>query len=62
MDIQRQFAARGLETVVDISLCGARLRNYVPSPGYGGASAVVSAISQMQTAGVRVARQVDWLP
>jgi hypothetical protein len=37
-----------------------RLRNYGPSPLYGGVSAVCSAVSQMAAAGVQVVRRVEW--
>jgi hypothetical protein len=54
------FKARGLRVCVDLSVCGARTRNFTPSPLYGGMSAVESAIHQMKDAGVRVVRNVLW--
>jgi hypothetical protein len=56
------FNRQKLQVVVDLSLCGARLRNYNPSPVYNGLSAVSSAVSQMTAAGVQVVRQVELTP
>jgi hypothetical protein len=60
--IQQMFKSNHLQVVVDLSICGARLRNYKPSPTYNGLSAVASAVGQMAAAGVRVTRQVDLTP
>ena len=60
IDIQQMFKSNHLQVVVDLSICGARLRNYLPSPLYGEVSAVASAVSQMTTAGVQVVRRVEW--
>ena len=49
-----------LEVVVDLSICGARLRNFSPSAMYEGMSAVASAVRQMTAAGIRVVRRVEW--
>jgi hypothetical protein len=54
------FKDTGLNVVVDLSLCGARLRNYSPSAIYQGISAVESAVRQMAIAGVQVVRRVEW--
>jgi hypothetical protein len=55
-----KFKAYDLRVFVDLSVCGARTRNFMPSPLYGGMSAVESAIHQMTDAGVRVVRRVHW--
>jgi nicotinamidase-related amidase len=60
VETQRCFAGRGLRVAVDLSLCGARTRNYVPSPLFEGISAVEAAVREMIAAGVRVAPQVTW--
>mgnify|MGYP000140010755 CR=1 FL=1 len=52
---------RKLRVVVDLSICGARLRNYLPSPSYEGVSAVESAIRQMTDADVQVVRRVEYI-
>ena len=59
IDIRQMFNRQDLQVVVDISLCGARLGNYKPSPVYNGLSAVSSAVRQMTAAGVQVTRQVE---
>jgi hypothetical protein len=51
---------RNIRVVVDLSICGARLRNYLPSSLYQGVSAVESAIRQMTAANVQVVRRVEW--
>jgi len=55
------FRDRGLEVIVDLSLCGARSSNYANSPQFGGISAVETALKQMSGEGVRVAERVEWL-
>ncbi len=55
----KQFKNRNLRVVVDLSICGARLRSFLPSSLYAGMSAVESAIRQMTTAGVQVVRSVE---
>ena len=52
---------RNIRIVVDLSICGARLRNYLPSPFYEGVSAVESAIRQMTDADVQVVRRVEFI-
>jgi nicotinamidase-related amidase len=54
------FKAKDLRIFVDLSVCGARTRNFMPTSFYGGVSAVESAIHQMTDAGVQVVRQVHW--
>ena len=49
-----------LRVVVDLSICGARSRSFLPSSLYAGESAVESAIRQMTAAGVKVAGRVEW--
>ena len=56
----RYFKSKNLRIVVDLSICGARTRNFLPSPLYRGLSAVESAVNQMAAAGVQVVRRVDW--
>jgi hypothetical protein len=60
IEIQQMFKSKHLQVVVDLSICGARLRNYNPSPVYNGLSAVASAVSQMSAAGVQVVRRVGF--
>ncbi|MBW1684042.1 MAG: isochorismatase family protein [Deltaproteobacteria bacterium] len=60
LETQRSFADRGLRVAVDLSLAGARTRNYVPSELFGGMSAVESAVREMVAGGVRVVPQVTW--
>jgi hypothetical protein len=60
IDIQQMFKSNHLQVVVDLSLCGARLRNYKPSPSYKGISAVAAAVNQMTAAGVQVVRRVEF--
>jgi len=60
MEIQALFPLNRLQVIVDVSLCGARGRNYLPSPEFGGDSAVVSAVEQMTDAGVAVVSGVQW--
>ena len=55
------FRDRGLEVIVDLSLCGARSSNYANSPQFGGISAVEAAMKQMSGEGVKVAERVEWL-
>ena len=56
----KYFKSKNLRIVVDLSICGARTRNFLPSPLYNGLSAVESAVNQMAAAGVQVVRRVDW--
>ena len=60
IEILEFLKEKNLRVVVDLSLCGARLRNFIPSPTYDGISAVASAVRQMETAGVQVVRRVEW--
>ena len=60
METQALFPSDRLQVIVDMSLCGARGRNYLPSPEFGGESAVTSAVVQMTDAGVSVVRGVKW--
>jgi hypothetical protein len=55
------FRERGLEVIVDLSLCGSRSSNYANSPQFGGASAVEAAMKQMSGEGVKVAERVEWI-
>jgi nicotinamidase-related amidase len=56
----RYFKSKHLRIVVDLSICGARTRNFRPSLSYNGLSAVESAVHQMTAAGVQVVRRVEW--
>jgi len=60
IEILQLFKSKNLRVVVDLSICGARLRSYIPSPLYGEVSSVASAVSQMADAGVQVVRRVEW--
>ena len=55
------FRDKGLEVVVDLSLCGARSSSYLNSPQFGGISAVETAMKQMTAEGVKVTEGVEWL-
>jgi len=55
------FRDKGLEVIVDLSLCGSRSSNYANSPQFGGASAVEAAMKQMSVEGVKVAERVEWI-
>jgi nicotinamidase-related amidase len=60
IETQTRFKDRNLQVVVDLSLCGARTRNFIPSPTFEELSAVESAVRQMTAAGVKVVRHVEW--
>jgi len=60
VETRNLFAKDDIEVIVDLSLCGARAGNYLPSPVFGGLSPVESAVRQMTDAGVKVAEQVEW--
>jgi nicotinamidase-related amidase len=60
IETQIRFKDRKLQVIVDLSLCGARKRNFIPSPSFNGLSAVESAVRQMTDAGVKVVRRVGW--
>lgn len=60
IETREYFKNKNLRIVVDLSICGARTRNYLPSTLYNGLSAVESAVYQMAAAGVQVVRRVDW--
>lgn len=61
VEVQRAFSDKGLRTIVDLSLCGARLGNYVQSPEFHGLSSVDAAAREMASAGVRVVPRLSWL-
>ena len=56
----KYFKGQDLRVVVDLSMCGARLRNFIPSPLYDGISGVASAVRQMAATGAQVVRRVEW--
>jgi hypothetical protein len=58
--VQRRFAGSGLQVVVDLDLCGARLSNHLRSPQFGGRSSVEAAVREMLGAGVRVTPRAEW--
>ena len=60
IETQNCFRTQGLQVVVDLSLSGARARNFESSSEYGGLSAVVSAVRDMADAEVLVVRNVVW--
>jgi nicotinamidase-related amidase len=60
IEAQRRFRNDALEVVVDLSLCGARTRNYLESPFFRGTSSVGFAIREMVASGVTVAERVEW--
>ncbi len=60
IETQQLLGPRGLQVVVDLSLAGARLGNYLRSPQFGGRSSVQAAVHQIRDAGVTVTAQVKW--
>jgi len=60
IEVQQRFAGRGLQVLVDLSLCGGRASNYMRSPEFGGRSSSEAAIREMQSAGVQVVPQLAW--
>jgi nicotinamidase-related amidase len=52
VELQKHAGDLGLQVVVDLSLCGARLENYARSPEFEGRSSVESAVRQMTARGV----------
>lgn len=61
IETQRRFGESGLQVVVDLSLCGARTSNFLPSAEFGGMSSVESAVREMVSEGVTVVPHVEWL-
>ena len=55
-----EFIALIHKVVVDLSMSGARTKNYISSPAFNGHSAVESAVVQMLDEGVQVVQQVKW--
>ncbi len=60
IETRKRFKDRELRVAVDLSICGARMKNYSKSPMFGGLSAVESAVREMAASGVRVVRRVQW--
>ncbi len=60
MDTLERFAERDLRVVVALDLCAARTANYLPSPQFGGISAVEHAVRTMAAAGVSFFPAVTW--
>lgn len=61
IETQKYFKSSGLQIVVDLSMSGARLSNFIPSSQYGGLSAVEFAVHEMMGAGVRVTPCAQWV-
>jgi hypothetical protein len=60
IETSRKFRNRNLQVVVDLSLSGARAKNYISSPLFNGLSAVEYAVVQMLDEGIQVVRQIEW--
>lgn len=60
IETQKYFKNRNLQIVVDLSLSGARTKNFIPSSYYEGVSAVESAVRKMIDAGVWITQGVRW--
>jgi hypothetical protein len=60
IETQKHFKDQKLQVVVDLSLSGARARNFRSSSIYGGLSAVESAVREMIAEGVQVVRRTEW--
>ncbi len=60
-DLMKAFGNEGLNVIVDISLCGARVRNYRPSREFNGRSSVEAAVDEMVKIGVIVTDHLDWM-
>ena len=60
IETSRKFRNRNLQVAVDLSLSGARTKNYISSPAFNGLSAVESAVAQMLDEGIQVVRQIEW--
>ncbi len=58
---QYQSLLETLEVVVDLSLCGARTKNYASSHAFNGLSAVESAVVQMLNEGIQVVQRIEWI-
>ncbi|MFC1849827.1 hypothetical protein ACFL27_06425 [candidate division CSSED10-310 bacterium] len=60
IETQKAFQDQQLQVVVDLSLCGARLSNYLKKSFIGNRSAVEAAVEEMIAAGVKVVRSINW--
>ena len=60
IETARKFQNENLQVVVDLSLSGARTKNYISVPDFNGLSAVESAVAQMLNEGIQVVRQIKW--
>lgn len=60
IETQHRFGKDGLQVIVDLSISGARLDNYVESPVFGGRSSVEAAATEMTANGVQVVPQISW--
>jgi len=57
-EVQERFSKDGIQVVVDLSLSGARLANYIPTSQFSGKSSVHAAIVEMGDSGVNVVSHV----
>mgnify|MGYP001819406315 FL=1 len=60
IETSKKFRNRNLQVVVDLSISGARIKNYISSRVFSGLSAVESAVVQMLDEGIKVVRQIEW--
>jgi hypothetical protein len=60
VETRKCFKNKNLRVIADLSICGARIRNYRQSSMFGGLSSVESAIHEMIKSGVEVVRGVDY--
>jgi hypothetical protein len=60
IETSKKFRNRNLQVVVDLSISGARIKNYISSRVFNGLSAVESAVVQMLDEGIKVVRQIEW--
>ena len=61
IDTQKEFCGTGMQVVVDLSLCGARMGNYLSTPKFAGLTAVEAAVKQMMQEGIQIVRHVNWV-
>jgi hypothetical protein len=60
IETRKFFKRNNLRVIADLSISGARVSNYLPSPMFGGLSSVESAIREMTGEGVEVVRGIDY--
>lgn len=59
IETQGFFSKHNLQVIVDLSLCGARAANFIPTQQYDGLSGAASAVRQMKAAGASVVSSVQ---